>query len=63
VIVDASTRARQAERRLILVRGPSQVDRALALCDATGVLDIVDLDPPEPPARALRQFTRTDDAA
>lgn len=63
VIVEASTRARQAKRRLMLIRGPSQVDRALALSGAADVLDIVDLDPPEPPAGALRQFARTDDAA
>jgi anti-anti-sigma factor len=63
VIVDASLRAQLAKRRLMLVRGPSAIDRMLALSGGSGFLDIVDLHPGESPARALPQFTLTDDAA
>jgi anti-anti-sigma factor len=63
VIVDASAQARRARRRLILIRGPSQVDRVLALAGAHDVLEIVDLDPPEPRGRALGQLALPDDAA
>lgn len=55
VIVDASHRLRQSRHRLVLVRGPSPVDRLFALTGTTAVLDIVDLDPSEPPAQALRR--------
>jgi anti-anti-sigma factor len=44
VIVNASVRARQARRRLVLVRGPSQVDRVITLAGAADVLEIGDLD-------------------
>lgn len=61
-IVSASLRARQVGRRLVLVRGPKQVDRAfLATCTAglrrlTGTSEAVetgDSTPGEPPAHAL----------
>jgi anti-anti-sigma factor len=63
VIVNASARARQARRRLMLLRGPPHVDRALALAATSDVLDIVDLDPPEAPAQALPQRVWSDDVA
>lgn len=63
VIVDASTRARLSGRRLVLIRGPSQVDRVLALSHACDLLEIVDLDPPDPLARVLGRLARTDGAA
>ena len=63
VILEASTQARRAKRRLILIRGPGQVDRVLALHGAHDLLEIVDLDPPAPHARALGQLARPDDAA
>jgi anti-sigma B factor antagonist len=53
VIVDASTRALAADRRLVITRGPAQVDRMLTLCGASGALRIVDLDPPTPPEPAV----------
>jgi anti-sigma B factor antagonist len=53
VIVDASIRARRAKRRLMLIRGTSQVDHMLALSGASDVLEIFDLDSSEPPDRAL----------
>jgi anti-sigma B factor antagonist len=63
VIVDASTRARRSRRRLIVVRGPSHIDRMFARSGALDVLEIVDLDRSEPPARALTRFAHTDDVA
>jgi anti-anti-sigma factor len=63
VIVDASTRARRAEHRLMLIRGIPQVDRMLALSGACDALEIVDLEPPEPRGRALRRLVQPDDAA
>jgi len=54
-ILDAATDARQAAGRLILVRGPAPVDRVFTLTGACEEVEIVDLDPAEPPARALLQ--------
>jgi anti-sigma B factor antagonist len=53
VIVDAGARAGAGGRRLVLVRGPSQVDRVLGVAQASDALEIVDLDPVEPPVQAL----------
>ena len=47
VIVDASIGARSGGHRLMLVRGPSQVDRVFALAGVLGVVDIVGLDTAE----------------
>jgi len=63
VIIDAATKARRAQRRLMLIRGPSQVDRALARVGAENVLEIVDLEPPDRISRPHRPLARTDDAA
>jgi anti-sigma B factor antagonist len=52
-ILDAATDARQAAGRLILVRGPAPVDRVFTLTGACEEVEIFDLDPAEPPARAL----------
>ena len=62
-IVDAGARATAAGRQLVLVRGPSRVDRVLALTDARDRLDIVDLDPAAPPVQALVQLARRQHAA
>ena len=43
VIVDASVRARRAAHRLVIVRGPSWVDRALGLPGDSNGLGIGDL--------------------
>ncbi len=53
VILTANVRAIAAGRRLVLVRGPSQVDRVLVVAPASDALEIVDLDPVEPPVQAL----------
>ncbi len=63
VILDAEHRARRADRRLVLVRGPSQVDRVLTLTRACDVLEIIDLEPLQPPVQALVQLARRDHAA
>jgi anti-sigma B factor antagonist len=51
VIVAASICARRDGRRLMVIRGPSQVDRMLALSGAYEVLEMVDVDPPGGSAR------------
>ncbi|HSO99550.1 MAG TPA: STAS domain-containing protein [Solirubrobacteraceae bacterium] len=56
VIVDADERARSIGRQLLLVRGPSQVDRMLALTRAHERLTMVHLNPAEPPVQALVQI-------
>jgi anti-anti-sigma factor len=56
VILDAAGSVRRGDGRLILVRGPADVDRALTLTGACDQVLIVDLDPSEPPARALLQL-------
>ena len=63
VIVNASVRARQAGRRLVVIRGPSRVDRVLVLTDTAAALQIVDLDAAEPPVQALVRIARRDQAA
>jgi anti-sigma B factor antagonist len=63
VILNASVRANAAGRRLVLVRGLSQVDRVLELARASDNLEIVDLDPVEPPAVALLKLARRERAA
>ena len=62
VITNANARADRAGRRLVLVRGPAQPDRMLALIPSD-VPEIVDLDPGEPVAHALSQLARGDRAA
>ncbi len=63
VIVDANVRATSAERQLVLVRGPAQVDRLLALTGARDALEIVDLNPAEPPVQELVHLARQEPAA
>ena len=48
VIIDAARAARREGRRLMLVRGPSEVDRVLELTGASAHLSIFDLHPAEP---------------
>lgn len=62
VVVAARVRATSAGRQLVVVRGPSQVDRLLALTGARDRLEIVDLNPAEPPAQALVQLARRERA-
>jgi len=63
VILDAALRANAAGRRLVLVRGPSQVDRVLDLTRASDTLEILDLDPVEPPVQALLKLAQRNRAA
>jgi anti-sigma B factor antagonist len=44
-IVDASLRARQAVRRLVLLRAPPDLDRIFTLTGSAGELEIGDVDP------------------
>lgn len=59
-IVKASINARRAGRRLVLVRGLSQVDRLLALTGASSAVEIVDLSAGEPALQALAHIARKD---
>ena len=63
VILDAAARASADQGRLVLVRGPAQVDRVLELTTASNNLDIVDLDPIQPPVQALIQLAQQQRAA
>jgi anti-sigma B factor antagonist len=55
-IVDHALRARQAGRRLVLLRGPPNVDRVLTLAGCSDDLEIGDLDQLEPTVAALLQL-------
>jgi anti-sigma B factor antagonist len=54
-IVNASVRARQDGRRLVLVRGRPDIYRMFTLTGSTGDVDIADLDPQQPPAPAVQR--------
>lgn len=54
-IVDASIRARQAGRRLVLVRGRPDIYRMFALTGSSADVDIGDPDPVQPPFPALQR--------
>ncbi len=54
-IVEASIRARQANRRLLLLRGPANVDRVFSLTGSTDAVEIGDLEPLEPVVRELQR--------
>jgi anti-sigma B factor antagonist len=62
VIVQFSHRARQTGGRLALVRGPAPVDRVFVLTGTDDGLEIVDLDPIEPPVQALVHLAKRDAA-
>jgi anti-anti-sigma factor len=62
VIVNASVRARQAGRRLVLVRGPSPVDRVFVLTGTAAALERIDLTAGEPHVEATVQIARRDHA-
>jgi anti-sigma B factor antagonist len=55
-IVDASSRARRADRRLVLLRGSTNVDRLLTLTGTAAMVELADVDPAHPPIHALRQL-------
>jgi anti-anti-sigma factor len=54
-IVRAGVRARQAGRRLVLVRVPSNVDRMLALTGSSDQVEIGDVDPLAPPVHEVQR--------
>jgi anti-sigma B factor antagonist len=54
-IVNAGIRARQAGRRLVLVRVPSNVRRMLTLTGSSDQVEIGDVDPVAPPVHALQR--------
>jgi anti-anti-sigma factor len=53
VILDASIHAGQGGGQLVVVRGPSPVDRLFTLTGTSDALEIVDLDRVAPPVQAL----------
>lgn len=53
VILDAAANVQPGNGRLIVVRGPAPVDRALTLTSVSSQVLIVDLNPNDPPLRAL----------
>ena len=63
VILNAGVRANAAGRRLVLVRGPSHIDRVFDLAQASDSLEIVDLDPCESPVQALLRLAQRHRAA
>jgi anti-sigma B factor antagonist len=48
VIVNAAARARRESRKLMVMRGPAQVDRVFKLTRACDSVEIVDHAPPKP---------------
>jgi anti-sigma B factor antagonist len=52
-IANASIRARQGARRLVVLRGPPDVDRIFTLSGRVDDLEIHDLDPVESPPQVL----------
>ena len=56
-IVDASIRAREVGRRLLLLRGPPDVDRMFALTGNADEVEICAGDGGEPLGHALRRLT------
>jgi anti-sigma B factor antagonist len=63
VILDAAGDVRRGDGRLILVRGPAQVNRALMLTEVPRQVLIVDLHPGEAPVRALKYLAQRRAAA
>jgi anti-sigma B factor antagonist len=58
-IVEASIRARQADRRLLLLRGPANVDRVFSLTGSADAVEIGDLEPLEPLEPVVRELQRS----
>ena len=56
VIVNANARAKRADGRSIVVRGARQLDRLMTVTGLWNLLEIVDLDPADPPADAIRRL-------
>jgi anti-anti-sigma factor len=54
-IVDASIRARRVGRRLLILRGPPNVDRLFSLTETSDQVEIGDVASAGPPAEALQR--------
>jgi anti-sigma B factor antagonist len=52
-IIEASVRARQVGRRLVVLRGRPSVDRVFTLSGSVDDVEFQDLDPGEPPVEVL----------
>ena len=52
-IATTSVRARQARRRLVVLRGPPEVDSVFELMGRSDEIEILDFSPVEPPVQAL----------
>ena len=52
-LVNANTRAQRDGTRLVVLRGPPEVDRIFALSRVSEVVEIIDLDAAAPPVMAL----------
>jgi anti-sigma B factor antagonist len=57
-ILDAADDARRTGGRVILIRGPAHVDLVFTLTGACEQVEILDLDPTEPPAQAMSRLTQ-----
>jgi anti-anti-sigma factor len=57
-IVDASARAREVGRRLVLLRGRPDVDRVFTLTGSSDSVEIGYVDPVEPPVQPPLQLTK-----
>lgn len=62
-IVNASTRARQRGRRLVVLRGPPDVDRLFSLTGKADDVEGGDVEPVEPSVRALLRLDTRDAAS
>jgi anti-sigma B factor antagonist len=63
LIVAGNRRVQRMGRRLVLLRGPPQVQRLLAVTGAGEGLEVAELSDVEPAAQALLQIARADEGA
>ena len=59
-IVNAGAQARRLGRRLVILRGPPDVDRVFALTGNTGDVEDGDVAPVDPSVKALRRLGDSD---
>ena len=57
-LVDATSHARSAGRRVVLLRNPATLDRLFTLTESFEDVDIGDLHPAEPPVQVLLQLAQ-----
>jgi anti-anti-sigma factor len=63
LIAASDRRTQQMGRRLVLLRGPPQVQRLLAVTEAGEGLEVAELSDVEPAAQAVLQIARADEGA